>query len=138
MYLCAQIFVRMRKLFTLFAAIILTTGMWGQSITVSIDNTSQFVPTSIKNGSFDDEPWMVFTFENETYYSCPHDRNLDTASDSKDNESGYAQNVVFNGVGGGWNTTERTLWRSSLFEITNSVDGKHNYQHNSSIPQTDK
>ncbi|MBR6018300.1 MAG: InlB B-repeat-containing protein [Paludibacteraceae bacterium] len=128
----------MRKFYTLFAAVLMSTGMWAQSITVSIDTESNFQPTTISNGSFDDEPWMVFTFENETYYSCPHDRNLDTASDSKDNESGYAQNVVFNGVGGGWNTTERTLWRSSLFEITNSTDGKHNYQHNSSIPQTDK
>ena len=128
----------MRKFYTLFAAVLMSTGMWAQSITVSIDTESNFQPTTISNGSFDDEPWMVFTFENETYQSCPHDRNLDTASDSKDNESGYAQNVVFNGVGGGWNTTERTLWRSSLFEITNSTDGKHNYQHNSSIPQTDK
>ena len=136
MYLCAQILSIMRKIFTLVAAILMTACLCAQSITVSVDNSSTFQPTTIINGSFDTEPWMVFTYQGVTYNTCPDTKSLDTTGD--DSETGYAQNVVFNGVGGGWNTTERTIWRSSLFEITNSTDGTHNYQHNSSIPQTNK
>ncbi len=123
---------------TLLLALISAALAWGQGITVAADNTSTYVPTTIINGSFDNEPWMVYTYNDVTYYSCPDPTNIDTASSSLDNESGYAKNVVFNGVDGGWNTTDRTIWRSSLFEYTNSIDGLHNYQHNSSIPQTDK
>ena len=121
---------------TLLLALVPTALAWGQGITVAVDNTSTYVPTMIINGSFDDEPWMVFTYNEVTYSTCPGDKSFDTTS--KDNESGYAQNVVFNGVNGGWNTTDRTIWRSSLFEYTNSTSDPHNYQHNSSIPQTDK
>ena len=121
---------------TLLVALVPTALAWGQGITVSEDTQSTYVPTTIINGSFDDEPWMVFTYNNVTYNTCPDPTNIDTTS--QDNENGYAQNVVFNGVDGGWNTTDRTIWRSSLFEYTNSTNGLHNYQHNSSIPRTDK
>lgn len=123
---------------TLLLALVPTALAWGQGITVAVDNTSTYVPTTIINGSFDDEPWMVYTYNDVTYYTCPDPTDIDTASSSLDNESGYAKNVVFNGVDGGWNTTDRTIWRSSLFEYTNSTSGLHNYQHNSSILQTDK
>ena len=128
--------MKLKIYYILLLLLTVTQGALAQGITVSEDPESTFVPTTIVNGSFDDEPWMVFTYGGVTYNTCKDDTGFDTTS--KDNEDGYAQNVVFNGVNGGWNTTDRSIWRSSLFEYTNSVDGTHNHQHNSSIPQTDK
>lgn len=121
---------------TLCATSIVNVALAQCVITAVPDPTVGYTPTQIVNGSFDEEPWMVFTYQGVTYYSCPDNRNFDTTN--KDNEEGYAQNVVFNGVDGGWNTTDRTIWRGSLFEITNTNSGTHDYRHNSSIQGTDK
>ena len=128
-----------QTIIVMLLAAIFTTPAWGQSpcsFTAVADNTSIYTPTQIVNGSFDQEPWMVYTYQGTTYYTCPDIPSFETTG--QDNENGYAQNVVFNGVDGGWNTTERTIWKSSLFEYTNSVSNTHNYEHNSSIPRTDK
>ena len=128
-----------RKLLKIIVAMMMavgTTTVWGQCvITVVSDPTAGYTPTQIVNGSFDDEPWMVFTYQGTTYYTCPDIKDFNSPSDD---ENGYAQDVVFNGVDGGWNTTERYFWRSSLFEYTNTNNGTHDYIHNSSIPGTDK
>ena len=120
----------MKKLFTLFAAVACATSMWAQ-ITVAVDNTSTYKPTQIINGSFDTEPWMVFTYNNVTYNSCPNNPSFDSGGNK------YASNVVFHGVNEGWNTTELSWWRGTLFEYTDG-SSTHNCQHNSTIPMSDK
>ena len=129
-----------KNIFILFTALCISSVInvaIGQCVITAVpDPTAGYTPTQIVNGSFDEEPWMVYTYNNVTYYTCPDSLGFETTN--KDYEDGYAQNVVFNGVDGGWNTTDRTIWRSSLFEYTNSTDGTHNYEHNSSIPRTDK
>jgi hypothetical protein len=130
----------MRKtIFTLFTALCITSVInvaKGQCVITAVpDPTAGYTPTQIVNGNFDEEPWMVFTYNNVTYTTCKDDKDFNSPSDD---ENGYAQNIVFNGVDGGWNTTDRYFWRSSLFEYTNTNSGTHDYIHNSSIPGTDK
>lgn len=51
---------------TLLLALVPTALAWGQGITVAVDNTSTYVPTTIINGSFDNEPWMDFVYNSTT------------------------------------------------------------------------
>ena len=130
----------MRKtIFTLFTALCITSVInvaKGQCVITAVpDPTAGYTPTQIVNGNFDEEPWMVFTYDNVTYTTCKDDKDFNSPSDD---ENGYAQDIVFNGVDGGWNTTDRYFWRSSLFEYTNTNSGTHDYRHNSSIQGTDK
>lgn len=101
-------------------------------ITVSEDTASTYVPTTIVNGSFDEEPWMVFTYDGVTYYSCKNDADFISWGTAE------ATDVVFNGVDMGWNTTERSWWRSSLFEYANGNIATHTISHNSTISNTGK
>ena len=101
-------------------------------IVVSEDTASTYVPTTIVNGSFDEEPWMVFTYGGVTYYSCSNDVDFSSWGTAE------ATDVVFNGVDCGWNTTERSWWRSSLFEYANGNIATHTISHNSTISNVDK
>ena len=101
-------------------------------ITVSEDKASAYVPTTIVNGSFDEEPWMDFTYDGVTYYSCKNDADFSSWGKVE------ATDVVFNGVDGGWNTTERSWWHSSLFEYANGNIPTHAITHNTSISNTGK
>ena len=123
-----------QTIIVMLLAAIFTTPAWGQSLCTPIvvaDNTSIYTPTQIFNGSFDEEPWMVFTYNNVTYNTCPNNPNFDSGGNK------YATNVVFHGVDEGWNTTELSWWRGTLFEYTDG-SSTHNCQHNSTIPMSDK
>ncbi|MBR4918580.1 MAG: InlB B-repeat-containing protein [Bacteroidales bacterium] len=123
-----------QTIIVMLLAAIFTTPAWGQSLCTPIvvaDNTSIYTPTQIFNGSFDEEPWMVFTYNNVTYNTCPNNPNFDSGGNK------YATNVVFHGVDEGWNTTELSWWRGTLFEYTDG-SSTHNCQHNSTILMSDK
>ncbi|MDO5342883.1 MAG: FG-GAP-like repeat-containing protein, partial [Bacteroidia bacterium] len=119
----------MRKLFFTIAFFALTAvfGMRSEAQTAVIDNTSTYTPTTITNGSFDEEPWMDYTYNGVHYTSCPHTWE----------ENHAVSDIVFHGIGEGWNTTETETWRGNLFEYT-CGEHSHVYQHNPSIPLTDK
>ena len=84
-------------------------------ITVSEDTESTFVPTTIVNGRFDDEPWMDFVQDGISYTLATKDPDLAINPISSSTP---------NGVNGGWNTTETSSYRGSLFEYS---DDEHNY-----------
>lgn len=93
---------------------------WGQGITVSEDTESTYVPTTIINGSFNDEPWMDFVYNSTTYTLATKDTKITNVTIS------YS---IPNGVNGGWNTTETKPYNGSLFEFSS------NPQHyNSNLP----
>ena len=105
----------MRKIFTLLAAILFTTCLCAQEITVSVDNSSTFQPTTISNGDFSAEPFMNFVLGGTTYTLSNKNTSL---------SSGTISSAIPNGVNGGWNTTENQPYKGSLFEYSND---EHNY-----------
>ncbi len=64
--------------------------------------------TTLVNGDFEVEPWMNYTYNGTTYTK----------------KSSLSSNTVVtpvpNGVGGGWNTTENTIFSGTLFEYLNA------------------
>ncbi|MBR6017788.1 MAG: InlB B-repeat-containing protein [Paludibacteraceae bacterium] len=122
----------MKKIYAILASLLLcAASMTAQQITVAVDGSSTYKPTQIKNGSFSDEPWMTFTYNNVTYSSCPNNKNFDSGGNT------YASSVVFNGVDKGWNTTELSWWRGTLFEYSDG-SATHDCHHNGTIPMSDK
>ena len=83
-------------------------------------------PTQIVNGDFSKEPWMDYTFNGTRYTSCP------------ERGQGDVSDIAFNGVDGGWNTTETQIFQGSLFEYACNDGGVHGTQHNGSISCLDK
>ena len=74
------------------------------------DPTSDYAPTAIVNGGFDEEPWEDFEAKGERW----------TFETTRDNplRNGEAVTQYFpNGPGEGWNTTESTVYGPGLFEI---------------------
>ena len=94
-------------------------------ITVSEDKASTYVPTTIVNGSFDEEPWMDFSLGGTNYTRTTRNWNLYSSS-------GAITACSPNGVNGGWNTTENHPYRGTLFEYPNNV---HSY--NTNIPSAE-
>ena len=96
------------------------TDVLADGITVSEDTASTYVPTTIVNGSFDDEPWMDFSMTNgtETYTYTRENRDWNLFS-----SSGTIKACYPNGVNGGWNTTENQPYQGTLFEYTCNLSG---------------
>ena len=91
---------------------------WAQSITISEDTESTYVPTTIVNGSFDNEPWMDFVYGGTTYTLSNRNANL---------QDDFITSAIPNGVNGGWNTTETQFYQGSLFEYSSN---ERNYNTN--------
>ena len=102
------------------------TDVLADGITVSEDTASTYVPTTIVNGSFDEEPWMVFSMTNgtETYTYTRENRDWHLYS-----SSGTIKACYPNGVNGGWNTTENQPYQGTLFEYTCNLSGYNSNIH---------
>lgn len=83
-------------------------GKGGLLSGVVVDTTSDYVPTTIINGSFDTEPWIDFAV-GETRYT----------RETRDSvPSGSVSAHYPNGVDMGWNTTETVIYGDTLFEYS--------------------
>lgn len=101
-------------------------------IVVKEDNKSTYIPTNIVNGTFDEVPWMAFTFEGHTYSK----EELDDFE--YDNFShGDQVEIIYNGINEGWNTTTNFIYADGkLFDWTkmtnwnladHAIDATYNY-----------
>lgn len=126
----------LKKLFTFFAALMLSVGLFADATPVVspvAELPRPYSPTQIRNGSFDEEPFMIFRY-NDKFYT------QDSPSRETDNLGGeIADSIIFNGVGQGWNTTSNKIGNSSFFEYVTEYTAYGIYiEYNSIIPASDK
>ena len=74
-------------------------------IKAEVDNSSPYSPTQISNGNFETEPWESFVLKGVTY----------TAVNTSVNDT--IDYSIPNGVGEGWNTSEKKPYQANLFEV---------------------
>ena len=90
--------------------------------------TDDYRLTQIVNGDFSKEPWMDYTYNGKRYTTCT--------------ELAWAYwdvtDIAFNGVDGGWNTTETIAFCCNLFEYVCRSSGIHGAAYNATIPNTEK
>ena len=119
----------MKKTFVALAGILLLFSYAvAEDIVLSVDTNSTYKPTTIVNGNFDECPWQGFVYGGQTYEvaelkaNAQNVQNNSTSNSTINNTTGDVSGKLWNGVDGGWNTTEITLFPyGKLYDWTKKV-----------------
>ncbi len=111
-----------KTLAVLAGTFILFSYAAADEISVNIDENSSYIPTEIVNGDFDECPWQGFVYDNNVYTTLSLETKAGTILTDVGGKD--VSSKLWNGVDGGWNTTETTLFTyGKLYDWTKKVNG---------------